>query len=96
MILVVAEPHKKCAQLLPAATEIEFMCSVGLKIASVPGIIKNKLKLKESDGLFLFSKNKNITNQSQPLAEIYEQFRNIEDDILYLHYSTVEIFGFKA
>jgi hypothetical protein len=73
----------------------KFLMPNSFKVADVLTIIKKKLQLKgeEKKGLILLADGKHLMKHETPVAEIYENYRDKEDDFLYIVYAEERVYG---
>ena len=56
-------------------------------------MIRKMMKLKEGDALFLSAKGKYSINGEKTIADLYNHYKDKEDGLLYISYSSLEVFG---
>ncbi|KAM3144492.1 hypothetical protein pb186bvf_003361 [Paramecium bursaria] len=99
-IPIIVEKHKKCN--LKELDRVQFLVSREIKFSDFKSQIREKLKLKDNQALFLQCGNTIITDgnnlflnpiQDCKMVEIYEKYQDKDDHFLYLLYTDAEVFG---
>lgn len=64
-----------------------------MTIAQFSFIIQKKLNLEKEAPLFLLVSGKHSLTGTQTMNEVYEKYKNVEDDFLYIAYGNELIWG---
>ncbi|CAD8079866.1 unnamed protein product [Paramecium primaurelia] len=95
-VAVICEPHRLYKQSLSGAgSEFPIVVCIFSKkdpVASIFQILKGKLKINSQTTLYLLCNNY-ILQQEQSIGQIYEKYKNQDDGLLYIKYSSQETFG---
>ena len=73
----------------------KFLVPTDLTVAQFSTVIRKRIKLDESQAMFLFIKSENkdiLPVQSSSMGIIYDQYKN-EDGFLYITYAGENVFG---
>lgn len=76
---------------VPLIDRSKYLCPRNLTIANFLYVIRKRLKLNESEAIYLFINN-SIINGSKDLGTIYEQKKD-NDGFLYIRYDSETTFG---
>lgn len=71
----------------------KYLLPIDFKTSEVIFLIRNKLKLDNNYGLYLIANGKYAITGSELLSEIYEKYKDKNDNFLYINYSEQQIFG---
>ncbi|XP_059051769.1 uncharacterized protein LOC131846472 [Achroia grisella] len=77
---------------VPALGRRKFLVPQELTMSQFLYIIRSKIKLKESQALYLLVNDKVLVSHSMTMAQAYEQFRG-HDGYLHITYAAQQVFG---
>jgi hypothetical protein len=70
-----------------------YLVSKDLTVNHFQLLLRNKLKLNETQAFFLLVQGKYTILGENTLAEIYQKFKDKDDGFLYMMYSTEQVWG---
>ena len=70
-----------------------FLVKKNFNVSKFIDMIRKMMKLKEGDALFLSAKGKYSINGEKTIADLYNHYKDKEDGLLYISYSSLEVFG---
>ncbi|CAD8193225.1 unnamed protein product [Paramecium octaurelia] len=96
-VAVICEPHRLYKQSQTGAgleLPTQMVCVFSKKdpVSSIFQTLKAKLKINKETTLYLLCNNY-ILQYEQSIGQVYEKYKNQEDDLLYIKYSSQETFG---
>jgi GABA(A) receptor-associated protein len=77
---------------VPTIDKDRFLVPSDLTVGQFLYVIRHRIKLKPEQALYIYFNNQ-LVNTSTTIKEVYNQHKNIEDDMLYCVYSTENTFG---
>ena len=87
---IIINKAKKCE--LPEIEKTKFLIPGDLTMGQFMFVIRKRIKLAETDSLFLFINDKIIPLSSSLVSSIYEEYKD-EDGFLYVSYCNENVFG---
>lgn len=87
---IIINKAKKCE--LPEIEKTKFLIPGDLTMGQFMFVIRKRIKLAETDSLFLFINDKIIPLSSSLVSSIYEEHKD-EDGFLYVSYCNENVFG---
>ena len=79
---------------LPDLDKKKFLVPIDFTVGQLLFLIRKKITLNESDGLYIFFNN-NIANGTNTIGEVYKKYKNKDDNMLYVIYAAESAFGYK-
>lgn len=77
---------------VPVLGRNKFLVPQELTMSQFLYIIRTKMKLRESQALYLLVNDKVLASHSMTMAQAYEQFRH-KDGYLHITYAAQQVFG---
>ncbi|XP_026761486.2 protein lgg-2-like [Galleria mellonella] len=90
--LIVERYHKE--RNLPILNKTKFLVPEDITMSQFLVIIRNRIKIKPNQAIYLIINNKSMLSMSLTMAQAYEDYGN-EDGFLYMTYASQEVFGYK-
>ncbi|CAD8061380.1 unnamed protein product [Paramecium sonneborni] len=90
MTPMVVQKHPKAK--IVSLTRPQFLVNQTVKFSDFKNQIRAKLQLSPQQTLFFYCGN-NIISDDISLQELYNKYKDKEDEFLYLNYSDCEVFG---
>jgi len=87
---VIINKTKKCG--LPEIEKTKFLIPGDLTIGQFIYVVRKRVKLNETDSLFLFINDKILPLTSSLISSVYEEHQD-EDGFLYISYCNENVFG---
>lgn len=87
---IIINKTKKCE--LPEIEKSKFLIPGDLTIGQFIYVVRKRVKLNESESLFLFINDKTIPLTSSLISSVYEEHKD-EDGFLYISYCNENVFG---
>jgi GABA(A) receptor-associated protein len=87
-VLIYKNANAKC----PNIDKEKYLVPKDLSVGQLLYVIRKRIKLNESEGLYIFF-NDTLVNTNMTILEVYNQYHNKEDKMLYATYSTENTFG---
>ncbi|XP_045454577.1 uncharacterized protein LOC123663984 [Melitaea cinxia] len=79
---------------LPTLDKTKFLVPEDITMSQFLVIIRNRVKIKPNQALYLIINNKSMLSMSLTMAQAYEQYGD-EDGFLYITYASQEVFGYQ-
>lgn len=76
----------------PNIDKNKFLVPDDLLVSQFMFVIRKRLKLPDTSGIFLFINSSHIPKSSSLIRDLYREFKN-EDGFLYITYSNENVFG---
>lgn len=89
-IPIIVEKSKEGS--LPKIDKCKFLVSSEMTLGQFIFVIRKRIKLKETEAIFLFINNSILPPTSTTLKELYEEHKN-DDGFLYISYCNENVFG---
>ena len=77
---------------IPLINKTKYLVPKDLTMGQYMHVIRKRLKLDPSIGIFLFLNNSVLVNSSESMKSCYENYKD-DDGFLYIHYSGENTFG---
>jgi len=90
-IPVIVERSTRCYDV-PVIDKRKYLVPKDINIGQFLWTIRNRLKLDQSNALFLFDEYGNVHQNTKLISIVYEECKN-DDNFLYLQYSSENTFG---
>ncbi|XP_075984883.1 uncharacterized protein LOC142982325 [Anticarsia gemmatalis] len=90
--LIVERYHKE--RNLPTLDKSKFLVPEDITMSQFLVIIRNRIKIKPNQALYLIINNKSMLSMSLTMAQAYENYGD-EDGFLYITYASQEVFGYQ-
>ena len=90
--LIVERYHKE--RSLPTLDKSKFLVPEDITMSQFLVIIRNRIKIKPNQALYLIINNRSMLSMSLTMAQAYESYGN-EDGFLYITYASQEVFGYQ-
>jgi len=90
--LIVERYHKE--RNLPMLDKSKFLVPEDITMSQFLVIIRNRIKVKPNQALYLIISNRSMLSMSLTMAQAYEAHGD-EDGFLYITYASQEVFGYK-
>ncbi|XP_063374659.1 uncharacterized protein LOC134662379 [Cydia amplana] len=92
-IPIIVERYQK-ERSLPALDKSKFLVPEDITMSQFLVIIRNRIKIKPNQALYLIINNRSMLSMSLTMAQAYEQHGD-EDGFLYITYASQEVFGYQ-
>ena len=86
---------KKGNDNTPDIDKDRYLVPSDLTVGQFLYVIRKRIKLKPEQALYIFF-NDQLVNTSTLVKEVYDTYKNKDDEMLYAVYSTENTFGFTA
>ncbi|CAK1593944.1 unnamed protein product [Parnassius mnemosyne] len=90
--LIVERYHKE--RNLPTLDKTKFLVPEDITMSQFLVIIRNRIKIKPNQALYLIINNRSMLSMSLTMAQAYEHYGD-EDGFLYITYASQEVFGYQ-
>ncbi|VVD03599.1 uncharacterized protein LOC126970534 [Leptidea sinapis] len=90
--LIVTKYYKE--RDLPSMDKIKFLVPEEITMSQFLVIIRNKIRIKPNQALYLVINNRSMLSMSLTMAQAYEMYGD-EDGFLYVTYASQEVFGYQ-
>ncbi|XP_045487051.1 uncharacterized protein LOC110993027 isoform X2 [Pieris rapae] len=90
--LIVERYHKE--RSLPTLDKTKFLVPEDITMSQFLVIIRNRIKIKPNQALYLIINNRSMLSMSLTMAQAYEAYSD-EDGFLYITYASQEVFGYQ-
>lgn len=90
-IPIIFEKDKKCK--IASFPKTKYLVSRELTVNHFQMLLREKLKLSPTCAFFLLAKGKFSISGDKTLGEVYEQYKDEEDGLLYMIYSAEQVWG---
>ncbi|XP_045517788.1 uncharacterized protein LOC123710118 isoform X2 [Pieris brassicae] len=90
--LIVERYHKE--RSLPTLDKTKFLVPEDITMSQFLVIIRNRIKIKPNQALYLIINNRSMLSMSLTMAQAYETYSD-EDGFLYITYASQEVFGYQ-
>ncbi|KAF9411934.1 hypothetical protein HW555_009408 [Spodoptera exigua] len=90
--LIVERYHKE--RSLPTLDKSKFLVPEDITMSQFLVIIRNRIRIKPNQALYLIINNKSMLSMSLTMAQAYDNYGD-EDGFLYITYASQEVFGYK-
>ncbi|KAJ0172195.1 hypothetical protein K1T71_012168 [Dendrolimus kikuchii] len=90
--LIIERYHKE--RNLPALDKSKFLVPEDITMSQFLVIIRNRIKIKPNQALYLIINNRSMLSMSLTMAQAYENYGD-EDGFLYITYASQEVFGYQ-
>lgn len=77
---------------VPDLDKTKYLVPSDLTVGQFLYVIRKRIKLEPSQAIFIFFKNE-LVNTGMSVGEVYEKYKNIDDEMLYATYSGESTFG---
>lgn len=77
----------------PNLNKKKFIVPPNLTVSQFGILIRKKLKISQSEALFLLVNGEKAISGSTQISEVYTKFKDSEDNILYIMYATEMMWG---
>ena len=88
---VIVEKFKK-EKSLQSIDKVKYLVPSELTVAQLASIVRNRLRLCQTDSFFLFSESGTTLSMSRTVSELYTTMQD-QDGFLYVQYASQETFG---
>lgn len=78
---------------LPDIDKVKYLVPGEMTLAQFMVILRKKIKLNESDSIFIFTNNDTLVSTSSIISCIYNEYKS-SNDLLYLYYIECNTFGY--
>ncbi len=92
-VILECAPDAMSHALCPTVKRSKFPVPIWQSVSQFLGRIRQTMTLKSSVALFLFVGDGEIPRGSATFGEIYDEYRDMEDGILYIVYAAENTFG---
>ncbi|XP_073959481.1 uncharacterized protein isoform X2 [Choristoneura fumiferana] len=90
--IIVERYHKE--RTLPSLDKSKFLVPEDITMSQFLVIIRNRIKLKPNQALYLIINNRSMLSMSLTMSQAYESHGD-EDGFLYITYASQEVFGYQ-
>lgn len=84
--------EKSASSKLPAIDKNKFLVPNDLTVGQMMHVIRKRLRISPSQGIFLFTENNAVPMTLQSIGELYKTHANA-DGFLYMTYNVEDTFG---
>ncbi|RVE44404.1 hypothetical protein evm_010934 [Chilo suppressalis] len=92
-IPLIVERYQK-EKSLPTLDKTKFLVPGDITMSQFLVIIRNRMKMKPNQALYLIINNRSMLSMSLTMAQAHEEFCD-EDGFLYITYASQEVFGYQ-
>ena len=85
--------YKNKGTNIPDLDKEKFLVPSDLSIGQFVYVIRKRIKLTPEQALYIFF-NEEMVNTSISIKEVYQKYKNNDDDMLYAMYGTENTFGY--
>jgi GABA(A) receptor-associated protein len=77
---------------VPDLDKTKYLVPYDLTVGQFLYVIRKRIKLEPSQAIFIFFKNE-LVNTGMTIGEVYNKYKNVDDEMLYATYSGESTFG---
>lgn len=82
---------KKIASL---KSHYKFLVSGDINVSNLQFIVRHKIKIDSSEALFCLTEANTLLCGNTTMYQVYSQYKDEEDNMLYLHFKAENTFGY--